>query len=535
MSFLKSPFMKKLLFIPLLFLLLATNLFAQHDWQWGQEVRINAEHIAVDNYGNSYVTWTLEDPYEIDGELFISNGSYDIALTSFDCDGNHRWTKIIGGTGSDVVKGLGTDTIGGVYIAVSANAVRLPNYSTHFDSDTTINTGQKGMLLVKYNTEGDFQWLRMPEDSVIFNLPDDLQIGAALDLDVASNGDCYIYSRLFPGMYGGGAFEASYDATLQDGEDIYALKYNSNGNCTGGVHFDMYYSGGTLVTSKRTHDPYTGKFYMSGYLSDDNNIAIFGGEQVTARNYVVQFDSSGFVNWVISTEDTGATGTTGSRFFGKPSVDELGNVYVTGGSGSGFSFGDFTFQNTLGPQGFPIFAKIDSTGNVVYATNASGINANSGDAVVYKNNTVGVAGHWGGLLTWGDLTQDNTGNGSQGYNVFLAFFDASGDGMPQSFHSLTSTPLGVEVPSLLVADNHDNFYVGGRFSSQLYVGEDTIYNQTGTQEGFIAKFGSDSCYCPLPVAVFSYDTIPNEAGYSFAYSGTAEVDSVVWDFGDGET
>ena len=61
-----------------------------------------------------------------------------------------------------------------------------------------------------------------------------------------------------------------------------------------------------------------------------------------------------------------------------------------------------------------------------------------------------------------------------------------------------------------------------------------LYNQTGSQEGFIAKFGSDSCYCPLPVALFTYDSVPNEAGYDFAYTGSADVDSVVWDFGDGE-
>src|SRR5690606_17416020 len=148
--------MKKsiLLFNILLFLLSTTCLFAQPEWQWGQEVRWNANHIAVDNFGNSYVTWSLQDPYEIDGALLISNGSTDAALTSFDCDGAHRWTKIIGGTGGDGPRGLGTDTLGGVYVAVSANSSRSVNYITHFDSDTTINTGQKGVMLIKYNTEG---------------------------------------------------------------------------------------------------------------------------------------------------------------------------------------------------------------------------------------------------------------------------------------------------------------------------------------------------------------------------------------------
>ncbi|NEN25897.1 hypothetical protein G3O08_20610, partial [Cryomorpha ignava] len=488
----------------LFFLLFATSLVAQPDWQWGQEVHFKPWHIAVDNYGNSYVTWTLQDPYEIDGTLFISNGSADAALTSFDCNGVHRWTKIIGGSGGDRITGLGTDTLGGVYVTLSVNGVRIPNYNTSFAPDTTINSGQKGLLLVKYNTEGDMLWLRMPEDTVVFNLPDDLQIGTSFDLDVSPNGDCYIYSKLSEGSYSNGAFEATFPGTLDDGEDIYILKYDGEGNFASGVHFDMWYSGATLNRGSFNRDHYTGKYYRSGYLSGNDEV-IFGGEEVTANNYVVQFDSSGFVNWNFMTDDV--------KFLGKPSVDEFGNVYVTGGTSNGNSLGDFTFQNTFGSSGFPVFAKFDSLANVIYATNAS-VDVNSGGfATSYSNMEVAVAGRWGSLISWGDELIDNTNSENQGFNVFLALFDAEGQGMPESIHTLTSSPMGAEEPSLLTADTQGNFYVGGHFSGQLYVGDGTLYNQTGTQEGFIAKFGSDSCYCPLPVSLFTYDSIPNQAGY----------------------
>ena len=525
--------MKNLIFISyiFLFLLSTTSLIAQPDWQWGQEVRFNAQNITTDNIGNSYVTWSLQDNYEIDGELFISHGGADVALTSFDCDGAHRWTKIIGGLSGDQAAGLGTDTLGGVYVSSNANAGRLLNYSINIDTDTTIISNRQSMLLIKYNTEGDFQWVRMPEDTVILNFPDDLQLGAAFEMDVAPSGDCYVYSRLFPGTYGDGAFEATYDATLQEGEDIYGLKYNSSGNCTGGVHFDIFYTEGSLASFRQTRDHYTGWFYMSDNL-DSDDIVIFGGEQVTANNYIVQFDSSGFVNWRVSSVDIAISDT---RFFGKPSIDEYGNVYVTGGSRSENSLGDFTFQNTFGPSTVPIFAKIDSSGNVVYATNASVNNANNGRATAYSNNKIGVTGQWSSLLSWGDIVVDSSAGDSQGYNVFLAFFDPSGDGTPESFHNLASSPLGVEDPTLLTSDTQGNFYVGGNFSGQLHVGDGTLYNQTGTQEGFIAKFGTDSCYCPPPTVLFTYDTIPNEAGYNFAYTGSADADSVIWDFGDGQT
>ncbi|NEN25845.1 T9SS type A sorting domain-containing protein [Cryomorpha ignava] len=525
--------MKKSILLPyiLLFIFSATSLIAQPDWQWGQEVRFNAQNIAVDTYGNSYVTWSLQDPYEIDGDLFISNGQSDAALTSFDCNGAHRWTKIIGGSSGDVPLGVDTDTLGGVYVTSNANGGRQANYSINIDSDTTIISDRKAMLLVKYDTEGDFKWLRMPEDTVILNFPDDLQLGVFIDVDVATNGDCFVYSRLFPGTYAGGAFEATYDATLDGGEDIYALKYNSDGIFSGGIHFDVSYTGSLIQRSNLIRDHYTGKFYMSGYLSSDDDIVIFGGEEVTANNYVVQFDSLGFVNWRISTDDI--VGYS-SEFVGKPSVDEFGNVYVTGNSYNNCSLGDFTFNNSIDNYNFPIFAKIDSSGNIIFTNNASVPGTSKGTATAYSSNKVAVTGSYASEIYWGDLAVDDPDN-NQLRNVFLAFFAPSGIGLPTSLNALYGSPGGNESSSLLTADNQGNFYVGGHFSGQLHVGDGTLYNQTGTQEGFIAKFGTDSCYCPLPTVLFTYDTIPNQAGYNFAYTGSADADSVIWDFGDGQT
>ncbi len=506
-------------------------LLAQPDWQWGQEVRVNARDIAVDHLGNSYVTWSLQNSYTLEGEVFVSNGPSDAALSSFDCEGNHRWTKIIGGSSADIPKGLGTDTLGGVYFAIIANGARFQNHEINIGTDTTIVSDQKSMLLVKYNTDGALQWSRMPEDSVIFNLPDDLQIGAPLDLDVIPNGDCHVYSKLFPGTYGDGAFEATFEASLQGpAEDIYNLTYDSEGNCTGGIHFDIWYDGGLLAKSEIMRDHHTGRFYLSGYLNTDNDVFIFGGEQVNAANYVVQFDSEGEVSWVVSMDDIGID----SEFIGKPSADEWGNVYVTGNSYNGNSFGGFTFNNTIDNYNFPIFAKIDSMGNVVYATNASVPGTSKGKATAYVNNQVAVTGNYDGEIYWSDFAIEDPEN-NQLRNVFLATFNPSGDGLPTGLHGLSGSGGGLEESSVLTADNQGNFYVGGKFTSQIYTSTDTIYNQTGDNEGFIVKFGTDSCYCPLPDALFTYDSIPDEAGYTFSYTGTQDVDSVTWDFGDGQS
>ena len=505
--------------------LCSVTAYSQNDWQWGQEVNFDARHIAVDTYGNSYVVWGLENAYTIDDETFFSNGSNDAALTSFDCDGAHRWTKTIGGQNGDAIYGLGVDTMGGVYVTGRFNA--FGNFDVNVSNDTVVSGYTvKGFFLVKYDLDGEFQWFRMPEDTAVLD-PTNIQLAGALDLDVAPNGDCYIFSKLPPGSYGNGGYEATQEGTSSGGGNIHVLKYDSEGNCTGGTHLDLWYDSGLFAKSEIIRDHYTGRYYLAGNRNDDD-VFIFGGEEIEADNYVVQFDEIGNVNWVVSGEDV--------RFKGKPDVDEIGNVYVSGGTEDGASLGAFTFQNVVSSSNFPFFAQIDPSGNVIYASNGSGTTANSCEGIAYSNGRIGVTGYWGSILSWEGVGGDITDQDSQGFNVFLTIFDISGEEIvPNSFHYLIGPPIGVETPSLLTIDPLGNFYVGGQFSSQLYVGDGTLYNQSGPNEGFIAKFGTDTCYCPLPEAAFEIDSMATQAEYIFTYTGTAEVDSVVWDFGDGTT
>src|SRR5690606_4141905 len=153
----------------------------------------------------------------------------------------------------------------------------------------------------------------------------------------------------------------------------------------------------------------------------------------------------------------------------------------------------FLFNNTINTSNFPIFAKIDSLGNVVYATNASVPGVSKGKATTYSNNQVGLTGSYVSEIHWGDITHSNPEN-NQLTNVFLTFFEPLGNGLPTDMNVLYGSTNGNEYPSLLTSDRQGNFYVGGNFSGQLHVGDGTLYNQYGTQEGFIAKFGTDSCY-----------------------------------------
>ena len=89
--------------------------------------------------------------------------------------------------------GIGTDSLGGVYISgysVSySGAFGGPNY---FDTDTILPFDNKLAYLLKYDTLGNFQWLRRPE-------PDNIPIGTTsplgfFSMSVSPEGNIYLFS-----------------------------------------------------------------------------------------------------------------------------------------------------------------------------------------------------------------------------------------------------------------------------------------------------------------------------------------------------
>src|SRR5690606_27569960 len=91
---------------------------------------------------------------------------HDAAISSFDCNGNHRWTKTIGGASNDQGVAVGTDTLGGVYWLGNVNWGMSETDVVHIGTDTAVVPNRKWMLLVKFDTDGNYQWHRMPEDTV---------------------------------------------------------------------------------------------------------------------------------------------------------------------------------------------------------------------------------------------------------------------------------------------------------------------------------------------------------------------------------
>ena len=493
-------------------------------WQWGKRGQNQTREIAVDRNGNTYLLWAIGSQANVDGHAIPGFGNTDIAITSFRCNGAYRWTKVIGTASPDSGFGLGTDSLDGVYILGHTSSGNASNL--YIDDDLTISPTFKKIILVKYDTAGNFIWQRMPEPAGISGVT----VSSGFNLSVEPNGNTHIMAVLSPAAYAGGAFTATYP----DDKNMYALKYTKDGTFLGGLHFDITRSAAAGISSygfNMMYDAVTTYYYWAGGRYDPYLLS-FGTTAITGSNFLACFDSTGSVLWVQKSNNNAIS----TGLVGRPATDNLGNVYVTGYSyndfngGSGDGFGSYNFNNTYGIWGFPILVKVSPSGTILFATNASGNTDNSGKALAYTNGIIGLAAEYaGGNFEWDG---HSLGTNNQYYNDFLARFDAN-TGNLIAIDTLYSGPGVDEYATVLSADRSGNFYMGGEFNGNITIAGITHNKQDGFTDGYIAKFGSSGCNCIVPAVTFG--RTGTGLTYSFSYTGSTPVDSVVWSFGDSHT
>lgn len=507
-------------------LLITMTVQAQPEWQWGKRGgssgSINEEVIdmATDQNGNVYVLAVnaKESPANVDGHMGIGPGD-QVSVASWNCEGNFRWMKTFGGDLNVLARGIGVDTLGGVYITGVLNSQIGPfDNPTYFDTDTVLPFTRKKMYLIKYDTLGNYQWLKMPEPDTIIEPRID-----PLDMDVAPNGEIYLYSLLRPGSLDNGAF-------IVPDTGMYVWKTNKEGVFQSLTKLDITVSGtpshaygyGNLANSYFKRDHQSGKYYLSGRRGPYGTF-IIGSTEITDDIYIASFNSTGSSSWV-KVKDTSFE-TTYIRY--KPQVNGS-NVFIGGAGSPGNHFAGYTLVNEIGPSGVPFIITLDTNGNFLWGTNGYGDNGIIANPISITNNTIAIGGNYGGLITWQGVNKQSP----MGMNyIFLARFNAT-TGDILGLDSLRTNSL-VNNATAMTADKNGNLYLGGRFQSALFVADDTLFKTGGSYDWFVAKFGTANCNCTIPTANFAYAA--SGTAINFSYTGSTDYTSISWDFGDGTT
>lgn len=510
---------KQLTILILLMSVITTGAIAQ-SWQWGKRGG-SAEgsgsagtepvvDMATDQNGNVYVLANTKSyMLNVDGHALTSYGSSDIVLSSFDCEGNYRWSKVIGGYTTDLGKAIGVDTLGGVYLAARVSSTNSLGYA-HISTDSALGFTYKKLALIKYDTAGVFQWLRMPESDTMTSTSYHANNTSFIDMVVSKDGTQYVRGGLAAGLY-----ENGY---LVDTISIHIWKYDKDGDFLGGFPLQTDSYGGLMV-----RNPENGRFILSG--KNNGGTIKVGTDSITHGMYVVCFDSAG--NYLWKRESEGLYG--GLR--GRPALDDSGQIFVAGGCGNGISFMGYACVNYYSANSGPFVAALDNEGALLWA-NMGSTNAGTDAGSVITTDKVFVAGSYPLKLKWNNSTDSFSLPINNGYNVFLTSFAKSGNYVKTD--TLTSGFGASEHPTAMAKDHKGNIYVGGEFEANLYVAGDTLNSHGGYSDFFVVKYGYANCNCTMPAPLFTFSG-SSGAAISFSYTGSTDLDSLHWDFGDGSS
>ncbi len=283
-------------------------------------------------------------------------------------------------------------------------------------------------------------------------------------------------------IYVAGGFSVAIafgDSTLTSsgGLDIFVAKLDPWGNWLWATRVGSY---GSDKANGIAIDP-DGNLLVTGVFA---NTVRFGDLAILTSTgssdfFVAKITTNG--NWVWSSR----AGGTAYDLANALALDAQGNIYVTGYFQGTCLFPGLSSVVSSGSSDFYL-AKMNNTGNWVWARSAGGNNSDSGKAVqTDQDGNVIVAGQFRGDFSFGPLTFQPDSN----YTVFLAKADPEGNWIWANTHGgAGSAYLG----DFCVGPLGD-IYLTGYFNATLSFASHTVSN-VGGNDIFIAKASSTGAW-----------------------------------------
>jgi len=475
--------MKKRLLLLLGMTLFLCQAINAQSWQWGKrggssDAGPNAPDetvvdMATDAHGNIYLLSKVQQTgLNVEGNAITTYGNFDVLVTSFKCDGTYRWSKDIGTNSLDLGVAIKADTVGGVYVTANSDIYYT---DLNIDTDTLVHgaAANKQILLVKFDTAGNYKWLRMPQ-------PDTTSVFAAttrpLDLDVDGGGNVYWMCALPPGAYADG----SYVVTAKG---VYILKYDKYGNFISGSQMQISYSAIGVGGLSMKRDQIGGRYYVTGNVGVSGlvNGLFFGSNSITNSIFLGCFNSSGTLLW--QKQNTENTANPTSRV----AIDAGQYIYM-----SSISNGADTFNSYYITNSGPVVFKLDTNGNNIWAKNAMTNAATFCSSITVTGTEADIAGQYPGLLKWPGYADSLSLSSGSGYHIFITRFN-SATGTVLGMDSLASSAGDDNYSTAILSDGFGSFYVGGGFEYTINVAGASLTSAGGKTDFFVAKYGYSNC------------------------------------------
>ncbi len=289
------------------------------------------------------------------------------------------------------------------------------------------------------------------------------------------------------------ATSGAHQTILGGADDSFLVKFDSLGNRL----WATYYGGSGGEQGHSCATDLNKNIFLCGVTSSSTTAAIAsGGHQLTyggaSDEFLVKFDSAGFRQW-----GTYYGGTGNESGYASCATDLLGNIYLTGSTGTSTS----TIIATTGSHqsvyagsidGF--VTKFDASGSRLWSTYYGG----PGGESIYSCKTDGA-----GNIIFGGYTDTNTGTGiattgshqstygGGGFDAFLVKLNSSGVRQWGTYYGSNTVETGYSC----AVDLYNNIYLLGTCQNSTGTivatpgSHQSIYGG-GTYDTYLAKFNS---------------------------------------------
>jgi len=290
--------------------------------------------IAVDDLGNAYVSGLTRSnettfPVKVGPDLTYNGGDCDAFVAKVNSSGTGLvYCGYIGGSGGEVGFGIAVDSSGNAYVTGQTSSTQ----TTFPVKVGPILTSDGGVYVAKVNSSGTG-----------LDYCGYIGGGAWSKIAVDGSGNAYVAAStdsteaVFPVKVGP-------DLTYNGGElDVWVAKVNSSGS---GLDYCGYIGGAGRDEFNGITVDNSGHAYVTGVTySSESTFPVLNGPDLTYNGggdaFVAEVDSSG-----TGLVDCGYIGGAGADSGYGIAVDSLGDVYVTGVTGSSES----TFPVLVGPS-----------------------------------------------------------------------------------------------------------------------------------------------------------------------------------------
>ena len=478
---------------------------------------------AVDHNGNIYALSHVRGVANADGQVSTDTSAH-IVLSSWTCNGSFRWMKTFGAaspaTSSNTLSGmqLETDSLDGVYVLGYCETSQSAD-SFYWSTDTSLKiaAGIHQKYILKYDTLGQFQWLKTPLIKAVPFGHDGYNW-----LSVSPSGKVFWFSMLDTGSYAGGNLLVTAPA-------YYAVRYNAAGNFQSATVMDITTPSSTWFSKsvRWEFDPVNDRFY--GWLQLDTsygplsigNTAINPPAGNNYKTVLAAFNKQGKSIWIRESESyfpiymlkTGGDGT----------------LYMAGFAVPGAIFCGDTAKNALGSSSIDYLISLDTNGIMKWSQYAAMSVSASGISYSFrqKGNKVLFSGMFIGTLNWGSY---GVSNNTQYYRDYLLSVDASTGNVQQllSFGASLNTDL-----TKMAVDQNGNVYISASYQGSMSFGGTALPTTTlGDYQQVLLKYQNVPCNCNLLQPAFTANSLGSKT-FQYSYTGNGPYSTISWNFGDG--